>query len=132
MVSAANANELAKIVILTEEDLAETEQAYLDAERSWGDAMRRCAAGIVGEDAVAAAQKAWLELGEKRRSTTARLEQLRRELYEQRRRELAAGSLADIITDHEAARRSARRKLQSTNGHSSIIRRLLGRDQLHD
>lgn len=132
MVSAPNANELARLVVAAEEDLAETEQDYLEAEHAWGETMRRCAAGIVGEEAVAVAQDAWLKLEEQRRTTSTRLEQLRRELYEQRRRELVAGSLADIITDHEAARRSARRRLQSSNGHSSIIRRLLGRDQLHD
>jgi hypothetical protein len=108
-----------------ERELRAIEIQTTAAEHRWSEAMRRSAHESAGSREVAAVQQVWLELDERRRTAADQLDALRRQLHEERRRQIIADSMADIISRQDAARRVAMRRIDAGR-RPSLLRRFFG------
>jgi len=108
-----------------ERELRAIEIQTTAAEHRWSEAMRRSAHGSAGSREVGAVQQVWLELDERRRTAADQLDALRKQLHEERRRQIIADSMADIISRQDAARRVAMRRIDAGR-RPSLLRRFFG------
>lgn len=106
-----------------EYSLRELEQRYIQAKRTWADAMRASGNGTGTSQQVLAAQAALEGAENARRLERNRIDALRQQLYDQRRREL----LMDTVSGQDIARTEARRHLAEKDGQRSFLSRLFGR-----
>ncbi|MDQ2941679.1 MAG: hypothetical protein M3R05_05765 [Chloroflexota bacterium] len=106
-----------------EQSLAEAENRYIGAKHGWAEEMRRRGHGDGTEADVAKAQTVLTAADEARHQVGERIEELRRRLYDQRRREI----LAEAVTGQFAAHEEALRRLAEAGKRQSLLRRIFRR-----
>lgn len=115
--SQRTANEL----ISAERALTEAQNRYLTARRTWTDAIRR--GDEATADAVTAAQTEVNAAEAMRDYAIGRIDELRRRLQDERRRE----ALVQTVVGQQVAHDEARRRIDGPSREPSFIGRLLRR-----